>query len=131
MTITRRTALATLAASPFTVAPVATQAAVSPEGHTKLEENYLDWLSAKAEIDDALNALPRQLTKSMEKDILFPLYERSDALEDEIVASPVTGPRDLAVKVLVALATPEALSDDAIERVKSDALNMARPLRTA
>ncbi len=79
MTITRRATLTALTASPFIIASVATQAAPSGEVLTMLEKTYQEWLSAKLDIDEALDSLPYQLTKFMEKDVLFPLYERAGA----------------------------------------------------
>ena len=122
MTITRRTTLAVLAASPFTIASVAALTVPGGEGQTILENTYQQWLSAQNDIEETLALLPHQLTKSMEQDVLEPLYRRADALEDAIIVASVTGPGDLAVKVLVVLATPEALDEDAVDRIKADAM---------
>ncbi len=109
-----------------------THAAPSDEGQTMLEKTYLEWLSAQNDIQETLTLHPADnLTKADESRILGPLYERADALQDAIIAAPVTGPRDLAVKVLVVLATPEALDDDAIDRIKADAMRLINPSESA
>lgn len=125
MTITRRATLAALTASPFTIASGATQAASGVERQTTLEKTYLEWLSAQNDIKETLTLHPaNKLTKADENRILGPLYDRADMLKEAMVAAPVTGPRDLAVKVLVILATPEALDDDAVDRIKADATQL-------
>lgn len=103
-----------------------THTAPSGEGQTMLEKTYLEWLSAQNDIEETLTLHPAdKLTKADESRILGPLYERADALQDAIIAAHVTGPRDLAVKVLVVLATPEALDNDAVDRLKVDAMRLA------
>lgn len=125
MTITRRATLAALTESPLTITSVATQAAPGDEGQTALEKTYDEWLSAQNDIEETLTLHPAEkLTKLDENRILGPLYDRADTLQDAMIAAPVTGPRDLAVKVLVVLATPEALDDDAVDRLKADAMRL-------
>ncbi|TCP62165.1 hypothetical protein EV663_1027 [Rhodovulum bhavnagarense] len=125
MTITRRATLAALTASPLTIASVATQAAPGGEGQTTLEKTYVEWLSALNDIEETLILHPAdKLTKVDENRILGPLYDRADTLQEAMIAAPVTGPRDLAVKVLVVLATPGALDDDAVDRIKADAMRL-------
>lgn len=125
MTITRRATLAALTASPLTIASVATQAAPGSEGQTMLEQTYVEWLSAQNDIEETLTLHPAdKLTKADENRILGPLYQHADALQEAMIAAPVTGPRDLAVKVLVVLAAPEALDDDAVDRIRADAMRL-------
>lgn len=109
----------------MTITCSTTHAAHGDEGQTTLEKTYLDWLSAQNDIEETLALHPAdKLTKADENRILGPLYERADALRGAMVAAPVTRPRDLAVKVLVVLATPEALDDDAVDRIKADAMRL-------
>lgn len=132
MTITRRATLAALTASPLTIASISTQAAPGGEGQTALEKSYAEWLSAQNDIEETLTLHPAdKLTKADETRILGPLYGRADTLQEAMIAAPVTGPRDLAVKVLVVLATPEVLDDDAVDRIKADAMRLVNLTDTA
>lgn len=130
MTIARRMTFAALTAGPFTLAMPAAQAA--GEEQTILEKTYVEWLSAQNDIEETLILHPAgKLTKADEGRILGPLYERADALQDAMISAPVTGPGDLAVKVLVVLFTPEALDDDAVDRIKADAMRLVNLSDTA
>jgi len=109
----------------MTITCSTTHAAPGDEGQTTLEKTYLDWLSAQNDIEETLALHPAdKLTKADERRILGPLYDRADALKEAMIAAPIASPCDLAVKVLVVLATPEALEDDAVDRIKADAMRL-------
>lgn len=124
MTITRHATLAALTASPSAIASVATQAAPGIEGQTTLEKTYAEWLSVRKSIEVTLASLPQQLTKHMEDRVIDPLYQRAHSLEDAIFAAPISDPRELAMKVVVAFAVPDFWEYQAVERIKADALRL-------
>lgn len=128
MKITRRMTLAAFTASPFAIAATTAHG----EKQTLLEKTYAEWLSAQNDIEETLILHPAdKLTKADESQILGPLYDRADALQDAMIAAPITSPGDLAVKVLVVLFTPEALDGDAVDRIKADAMRLVNLSETA
>lgn len=124
MPVSRRATLAAMAACPFIFSPEASLAKPVSRHQTALEQTYLRWLSARNDIEETLTLYEHGTTRAIEEEVLRPLYCRAEELEDQIIYAPLAAPRDLAVKVLIAFATPEVISESAVDRIRSDAMRM-------
>lgn len=104
---------------------------------TPIQQLYKLWAKANDEYEriaddfDAMLAHERETgavyersVSDREHEIVDPAYDAMVRIENDIMAQPITEPRDLAIKVIIALRV-EGLCDDSRDcALKADAMNL-------
>ena len=123
---TRRAILVALPSVATAISCQQAFSAPSPETQTALEKTYLEWLSARNDVEETLVVYAGgEFSQAEEDRVLGPLWSRADRLEDAIISAPCNHPRDLAVKVLAALIDHDEFSNDvALDHLKTDAMRL-------